>query len=235
MNIVIPMGGQGERFKQAGYGVYKPFLPLQDGRAMIEHVLECYPPAAHFILVVRKEHMEELAEAIPEFKARIFLCEERTPGPLQTLLWTKGVKEVVGTEDPLLIADCDSLISPRELVSALDTFSLTEADGGVTVRHCLDEGCSYAKVDAYGWVKETREKDPFTSTSTTGPYWFRRGMDLVRYGSKAMGDGVRSISPVYNYFLEDGKRVKAIAVNSFRHLGTPEAYETAINNTLSAK
>lgn len=235
MNIVIPMGGEGARFKEAGYGVYKPFLPMLDGRAMIEHVLECYPADAKYVLVVRKEHLGELAEFMPDFKARIFLCEERTPGPLQTLLWTKGVQEIIGGEEPLLIADCDSLISPKELVAALDTFCLTEADGGVTVRHCMDEGCSYAKVNAYGWVKETREKDPFTSTSTTGPYWFRSGREFVRYGSKAMGDGVRSISPVYNYFLEDDKRVKAVSVNTFRHLGTPEAYEQAISSNLSAK
>lgn len=229
MIVCIPMGGVGKRFKEAGYGVYKSFLPMGDGQAMIKHVLACYPKQAKYILAIRKEYLESLAEAIPDFVARIHVIEERTPGPLQTLLWNTPTLEALDIDEPLLIADSDSLISPSELLRVLDTFALAGADGGVTTRYCVDEQVSYARVDKGGWVEECREGDPFTTTSTTGPYWFRRGSDFVRVGLRAIAEGHRSISPVYNYLIGEGKRVMAINVGTFRHLGTPEAYEEAID------
>ena len=74
------------------------------------------------------------------------------------------------------------------------------------------------------WVTQTREKDPFTSWSTTGPYWFRSTLEFWKAGQKAAKAGHVSISPVYNYLKG---RTKAVPVGSFQHWGTPEAYEMA--------
>ncbi len=226
MQIVLPIGGLGKRFKDAGYIIPKPFLPLRT-EPLIKLVLSCYPKDAGKILVVRKEYMELLAEAIPDVKANIIVLDEKTKGPVHTLMSSVSCVRLLDTEEDILIADCDSLINRHELSSALDTFHIVSADGGVTVRHTEDPGCSYAKMDVENWVQETREKDPFTKFSTTGPYWWRHGSDFVACALKAMQDGIYSVSPCYNYLIAQGKKVKAVETESFQHLGTPEAYENA--------
>jgi NDP-sugar pyrophosphorylase family protein len=42
LNVLIPMAGQGKRFRQAGYDTYKPFLPIF-GKPMIQYVLDAFP------------------------------------------------------------------------------------------------------------------------------------------------------------------------------------------------
>ena len=56
MNIVIPVGGKGLRFYQAGYDTYKPFLPIGD-KTMIERVIDCVTPKDdhRFLLSIRAE------------------------------------------------------------------------------------------------------------------------------------------------------------------------------------
>ena len=43
LNLLIPMAGQGKRFRRAGYDTYKPFLPIF-GKPMIQYVLDAFPP-----------------------------------------------------------------------------------------------------------------------------------------------------------------------------------------------
>src|SRR5688572_14453615 len=42
LNLLIPMAGQGKRFRRAGYDTYKPFLPIF-GKPMVQWVLDAFP------------------------------------------------------------------------------------------------------------------------------------------------------------------------------------------------
>ena len=59
MDIVnlIPMAGEGSRFKKEGYLLPKPLIPV-NGTPMIVHALKSLPKAEKNILIVRKDQIE---------------------------------------------------------------------------------------------------------------------------------------------------------------------------------
>lgn len=54
INIVIPMAGDGSRFKVAGYNIPKPFIEFNN-KMMIEHVLSSFENIdVEFTLVIQE-------------------------------------------------------------------------------------------------------------------------------------------------------------------------------------
>lgn len=221
MRKFFPMGGTGKRFRDAGYPTPKPLLELH-GKRLIQWAIESTS------LLEGSYHYSPTLDVIqhPAFRVIPVGCWHivlaSTTGPLQTLLEAEGCLR--GVEEELLICDCDSAMNPQELAKAVEVFRLSGAEGGVTVRQTTDPYCSFAEFNAEWWVSQTREKDPFTSWSTTGPYWFRSADQFWRAAQKAAHAHHVSISPVYNYLAG---RTKAVPVESFQHWGTPAEYEAA--------
>ena len=231
MTVVFPIGGKGDRFVKAGYTVPKPFIML-NGKSLLAHAIGSYPKDAHFIFFVRPEYREEvgnIARAFLKSGTFVVVIPKETKGPIETILLGSILTEIKGE---VLFADCDSALSLTEVESALDLFRTSKADGGVTIRSTKDPDCSYCIFDSDRWVLKTKEKDRyfllndtdlFSKWSTTGPYWWKDFGTFVECASKAVGDGITSVSPVYNYLIQGGGKVKAFPVATFRHFGTPEA------------
>jgi hypothetical protein len=57
LNILIPMAGEGSRFKEAGYIFPKPIIEVK-GKPMIQLVVENIGYDANYIFIVRKEHYD---------------------------------------------------------------------------------------------------------------------------------------------------------------------------------
>ena len=178
------------------------------------------------MFVVLREHLElGLGSLLARLRrgAKIVPIDEVTEGPVCTVL---EVKSEIGTDSELLIADCDSvLVWPDRWV--VDWFKSCGATGGVTTRITRNPACSFAALDDRGWVLETREKDPFTMFSTTGPYWWRHGRDFVEAAEEMIAEDRRTtgefyVSPVYNYHIAAGGRVLSYPLPEFWSLGTPE-------------
>ena len=221
MILLMPIAGTGERFLTAGYTTPKPLLPYQ-GKPLIQLAVESYTHVSQWIFIVRAEMVSGGIESYLPTHSRMEVISQQTRGPVDTILSMR-----LDLNEELLIADCDSFLDPDEMTSALHAFRFHHADGGVTVRQTTDPHCSYAKLDRQGWVAETREHDPFSPWSTTGPYWWKSGQRFLSYAAHALKDGIVSVSPVYNYLLKDQGTVKAIAVSTFQHLGTPKDYEAS--------
>ena len=225
MLTVIPLNGTGERFKEAGYTTPKPFLPMQ-GKPLIEWVVDCLPDPLLFL--PRREYVNDILWGIMKRRsAEMIVQDADTPGPLVTI---HGAMQALDIDEEILVADSDSITDKKELLDAIQTFRDHHATGGVTVRMTSDPGCSYAKLSPDWWVQEIREKEVFTPWSTTGPYHFASGKELIGASYDALKDGIFSIAPIYNYITKTGGRVKAVPVFSFYHLGTPEAYEKYAND-----
>ena len=58
MQIVIPMSGFGERFRQAGYDVPKPLIEV-NGKCIIEYIIDMFPGETDFIFICNREHLDE--------------------------------------------------------------------------------------------------------------------------------------------------------------------------------
>ena len=170
MILFFPMGGTGKRFLEAGYALPKPLLEV-GGKRLIQWALESVTllkGSYHYSPSLTLAQHPLLMGLLPAGCWNVVM--EPTAGPLQTLLQAEGCLQA---NEELLICDCDSFLNPKELADAVEIFRGCEAAGGVTIRQTQDDQCSYAEVDREWWVSQTREKDPFTQWSTTGPYWFR--------------------------------------------------------------
>ena len=221
MKVFFPLAGEGKRFKNAGYTLPKPLLPLGNRRLIQLAIgsvsgIGCY---YHYLPSMDLAFHKELEGMLPPGCWHVIFAQ--TPGPLQTVL---EAEKCLQDNEELLIMDCDSLRDSVELNNAIQTFRLSGADGGVTVMKSNDPMCSYVEFNSEWWVSEAREKDPFTSWSSTGPYWFRTTSSFLEAAKKANNANHTSINPVYNYLPG---RTKAVPVSSFRHFGDPKAYEEA--------
>ncbi len=216
------MAGLGERFKKGGYETPKPFIKL-GGKCLSDLSIECYPKKSDFnkhYYIFRSEHKKYFSRKHKEY----YLMKENTKGPLETIIRQEKVLEEIATDESVLIADCDSMIKRGELLFILKFFKDNKADGGVPVRIASNKGYSYAKVSG-NTVLETREKDPFTNWSTTGPYWFKSGLDFIDAAIRTMKKGIYSLSPVYNDYIKNDKKVLCYPTETFIHLGTPKELE----------
>jgi NDP-sugar pyrophosphorylase family protein len=218
LTVILPIGGTGERFKNEGIKTYKPFIRL-DGKTIFELALASYPAHARYLIIIREEFEKQFAALSLTRNVSFLKLRENTRGPLETISCFFDDERING-ENQVLIGDCDALIAADELIRAVNFFCSVNAVGGVTIRRANNSQYSYCRLQDTE-VLETREKDPFSPWSTTGPYWWRTGKDFVTDARAALAEKIFSISPIYNFTIKRGGSVRAFSTETFEHLGTP--------------
>ena len=239
LNIVIPMAGLGSRFAKAGYKKSKPFIDVA-GKPMITRVIgNLYYPEARFILIGRKEHLDqekELVEKIKtDFDATFIGIDKLTEGTACTVLFSR---ELVNNDDPLLIANSDQLVDTRIEDYINDCFN-RNLDGSILtfIDHELNPKWSFAKLDENGLVIEVQEKKAISQFATVGIYLFSKGKDFVDNAVDMIIENDRINNefytcPVYNYLIKRGKKIGIYNINfeEMHGLGTPEDLENYLVN-----
>jgi dTDP-glucose pyrophosphorylase len=226
LNILIPMAGDGNRFKNAGYTSPKPLIEVH-GKPMIQLVVDNLGFDANYIFVVRKSHYKKynlknyLNLITPNCK--IVVVNHLTEGAACTTLLAK---EYINHKNPLIIANSDQFIEWNHLEFYCKVVQ-SEADGGILTFKSSHPNCSYVKLNGNGHVTELREKDPFTNIATVGIYYFRHGSEYVRYAEQMISKNLRVnnefyVAPVYNEYIHDSKKIKTFDVDEMYGLGIPE-------------
>lgn len=231
IDIVIPMAGKGSRFVDGGYTKPKPFIDVF-GKTMIENVLNNLKvDNARFILIARKEHIEDYPEAIKEIQDKynvVFLpIDITTEGAACTVLFAR---EFIDSNNPLIIANSDQIVDMNIqkfvsdcLVRNLDGSILTFKDP------FKSDKWSFAKTDKSGLVKEVKEKEAISDTATVGIYMFKKGKYFVENALDMIvrNDRVNNefyVCPVYNYIIKNNKKIGIydIPFENMHGIGTPQ-------------
>lgn len=209
INVVIPMAGEGSRFKTAGYTIPKPFIPVH-GKPMYKWVLDNvtghWPLVFH--LMVRKEHVSYYKD-VPE-NVHLHVVDRLTEGAACTVLL---VKELISTADPLLIVNSDQWLD-WDVDRFLDAALNSSFAGTISTFYqpvVTDLRWSYAAVDCDGLVSRVAEKEFIGPHATTGIYFWQHGADFVAAAEAMIAAGVRIngefyVCPVYN-FAAGAKRI----------------------------
>lgn len=162
LNIVIPMAGKGQRFRDAGYKTPKAMIPIQ-GKPMINWVVENLKSKRdNRVLLVSRQ---DINPDIPN--AQVVKLDRDTDGAVSTML---SVEHLIGRDDPLLIANCDQLL----LNFDADKFMENAADASVTVFSSDVPHHSYVRLDEDGYVTEVAEKKVISDLAVGGVYYFRK-------------------------------------------------------------
>lgn len=231
LNIVVPMAGLGQRFRDAGYLLPKPLIDVR-GRPMYSWAVDSLPleRAANliFVLLASEPGFETLRRDVVRRYAThnpvVLDVPEPTAGQAVTVL---RARHLIDDDEPLLVHNADTSFSVDVGWDAAvwrDGYA-----GALLVFRSTESRWSYSREGDDGLVVEVREKKVISPWASTGSYWFRRGSDFVRLADAQVA-ARRSeaseyyVGPLYNDLIADGGRVKNVRVQSVRCFGTPADY-----------
>lgn len=229
MNILIPMAGEGSRFKAAGYTFPKPLIEVM-GKPMIQWVIESLKaqPNDNFIFIVKKEHyykynLKDVFSVLLTNKFSIVCVDETTEGAACTTLLAKNY---IDNDVPLLIANSDQYAPINEI--NFYPFS-HKPDGIIYTFESVHPKWSFVRRSG-GRVVEVAEKKPISNEATCGIYWWQYGSDYVRYAEQMIAKNIRTnnefyVCPVFNEAIADKRFIMSLGVKEMWGLGTPEDLE----------
>lgn len=213
VTVVIPMAGKGQRFKDAGFFVPKPLIPIGN-KPMIERVVDNFRPNFdnHFILVTRND-------VAPKIDGKLYPLNHDTEGTVATIL---EIEHMIGRDDPLMIVNCDQLIPNFEP----DDFMSKSADCSVVVTKNDSPKHSYVKTEN-GLVTEVAEKQVISDKAIAGVYFYRKAKYFIDNAKKMIEKNLRVnnefyVSPVFNEIIADGLTVNTYEIDNWQPIGTPE-------------
>lgn len=231
LQILMPMGGLGRRFRDVGISTPKPLIPVL-GVPMFKRALASFDPFdghKRHIVVVRADDNAEfgLAGKVTEVDpgARIVLLEHDTRGAVETCLLAR---DQLDPELALVIMDCDiAFYSPHYFDAITQSLGEGGVDGLLLSFDSKDPRYSFAEVDASGMVVRTAEKKAISSHALMGAYFFTRAEVFLTAAEALMERQISSAMPeyyvslVYNELIASGKKVGLVS-GHFDCFGTPE-------------
>ncbi|PHJ63513.1 glycosyl transferase family 2 [Nostoc linckia z18] len=235
LNIVIPMAGKGSRFKNAGYTLPKPMIPVH-GKPMIQIVIENLEPSREhrFIFLCLQEHLKQfsLKKLLSELAPNCLIIEvdQVTEGAACTVLLAK---KYINNNDPLMIANCDQWIDIN-INAYLEKMDQTEADGFIMTMWADDPKWSFVRLDTFDHVCEVVEKEVVSNQATVGIYNYRRGADFVEAAEAMIIKNFRVnnefyVAPAYNQMISKNMKLDFYNIGQdgfgMHGLGTPTDLE----------
>ena len=245
VQVVVPMAGEGRRFRDAGYSTPKPLLPIH-GHAMFEVVLFNLVDSRikNFTIVARQEwnlgsKVREFSDNL-EIHIRLIEIDTTTGGPASTVMIAA---ETLDPTLPVVTANSDQFVnaSMAPLYSAITEGS---CDGALLTMKDSDPKWSYAASGPDGFVTRVVEKRVISDDATVGIYGFASASSMVT-SIKSMMDakdtvnGEFYVGPAYNYLINAGGRVSLQdlgPINSVMYgMGIPEDYENFLSSPVSRR
>ena len=86
---------------------------------------------------------------------------------------------------------------------------------------------SFVKLDKQGFVIEAAEKQLISKIATVGVHYFKKGSDFVKYANEVRGRRMKYkneffVTPIYNLFVQDKKKIITYPVKKMWPLGSPD-------------
>ncbi len=235
INCVIPMSGDGSRFKMAGYTDPKPFIHVaKKNMRMIEVVLDNLNLDANFIFIAKNEHIQSyhlvsILENVVKSPVTVIGVDKTTQGAACSILLAR---DIINNETPLLIVNSDQYVEwdSDEFYNMCRSIRHMPNGGGVISTFTPkpdDAKWSFAQVDDHGNVIRVAEKEVISNIATTGIYFWNKGCEFVRCANDMIqaDDRVRGefyVCPVFNYGIKHGLVFKTHHVKRMWSLGVPD-------------
>jgi len=234
INVLIPMAGEGSRFKAAGFDLPKPLIDV-NGISMIEKVYRNIGIDAHYIFIAQKKDIDKykIKEHLSKFCSDFTLIEQdgKLDGAAKSCLLAKNI---INDDSPILIANSDQYVEWNSNF-VVGQFINSGVDGAILTFDSVDTKWSYAKNNEHGVVSAVAEKNVISNNATCGIYYWKRGSDFVRYAEQMIKKQIKTnnefyVCPVFNEAIEDEKIIVIHKVDAMHGLGTPDDLKLFLEN-----
>ncbi len=234
LHIIMPMAGEGSRFRDAGWTTPKPLIELDSKPLFIRAIESVKVEGApmKYSFIVRQEHIDKygvdqgIKDIIPD--ALIYSVNKTTRGAVETCM---KAEEGIADDDAVVVMDCDLEFKSKkyaDIIKKILEMPAEKANGGALVSFESDlPKYSYAELGADGLVKRTAEKEVISNHALCGAYFFSSGKEFKNATHRLLNEPVMLkpefyVSLLYNYLLKDGSPVELAPMEMYRSYGTPE-------------
>ena len=238
--LVLPMAGDGSRFKEEKYILPKPLLEV-DGVPMVINAVNDLPLCDNKIFIVRNEHIEEygINDVIKNhFNSNVIGINGLTEG--QACTCEIGLNDF-DENKPILISACDNgIYYDTKLCQEL----LMDESIDVLVWSFRNNQTSKVNPNAYAWLKVNSDNniehvsckkfiydDPLKTHAIIGTIFFRKAKYFLEGLQKNIKENIRTnnefyVDDVLNQNIKDSLTVKVFEVDDYICWGTPNDYKT---------
>jgi len=233
MNIIIPIGGIGQRFKDEGYDMPKPLISVL-GKPMIYQVINSLQlENTDNIYIVYHNHLKKfnfetlIKFYFPKINIKFISLDYLTKGAAETVL--KGLETFTENElnDNVLLLDCDTFY----IDDIIGKYKSQYNKNTIFYFNSTDPKPIFSYINLKNnKVVEIKEKIKISDNANTGAYGFENGAELKQYCTKVLNlDKEVYISCVYEKMLDDNKTIIGSKIDNFNCVGTPLQLKTYCN------
>jgi len=238
--LILPMAGNGNRFKDNGYEIPKPLLDV-DGLPMVIRAVKDLPSCEKKIFISKKNDFIEfnIEKTLSEnYECEIILVDQVTKG--QACTCELAINKIE-REDPILISACDNGIyyDVGKLEKLFDDKSID-----IIVWSFRNHQTSKLNPDSYAWLdvdsdnniknvscKKFIYDDPLKTHAIIGTMFFRKSKYFFEglqknYDENITTNGEFYVDDVLNQNIKQGLKVKVFEVQDYICWGTPNDYKT---------
>lgn len=247
MNILIPMAGEGQRFKDEGYKYSKPVIPTYSKSTgellpMVVCATQDLPYVkelgSNVIYVDRDFHKDNGDEEIIKnyYPNSSFLTiDHLTEGQACTCMLAK---DYIDNDEELLIAGCDN-----GMEYSLSKFDEYRKKADVLVFTYRNNEAVLEKPAAYGWmiadeddritdisIKKAISDIPMKDHCVVATFWFKQGSIFVQATNRMIEQNDRINNEFYvdqaiKHVIELGYTARVFEIDRYIGWGTPKDYE----------
>ena len=235
MNIIIPIGGKGERFKNKGYNISKPLIKIFN-KEMILYVLDNLKLNEDdnvFIIYYNLEQINIIKYKYPLIN--FIKLNYQTKGAAETImLGLEKIKHMSNNKKCMLL-DCDTFYT-EDVLNLYRNIN----DNAVfyTLNYDNNPIYSYIKLNDNQQVISIIEKQKISDYANTGIYCFNDIDELYYYSKYVVDNNINSnnecyISCIIDVMINNKLIFCGIQINSnyVFNVGTPEQLDKYIKNT----
>ena len=241
MNIIIPIGGKGERFKNKGYVKPKPLIDIFE-KPMIFYVLDNLNINKSDTIYIIYNTILEKDDFIKIIKNKypfiVFIpLPKDTNGAAETIYL--GLNSIINSINIIkknIILDCDTFYKE----DILTTYRNSTYNNVVFYSKKENEKpiYSYIKMDKYFKIIDIKEKQKISNNANTGAYCFENINELHKYCKYIIDNNIvfnnePYTSCVINEMIQKDNIFYGIQLKdkSIVSLGTPDDVDNYVKNT----
>ena len=235
IHLVMPMAGEGLRFKKKEFQVPKPMI-LLDGKPFFywsTKSITNFIDVQDITFVVLKSHVIDfqIDKCIKQFfpDAKIVILNHTLNGALLTCL--EGVKHI-RDDLPIIFNDCDhAFVSQKFNEFCLHELS-APIDGALLTFKSNESKFSYLKLDEHENVVQTVEKQVISNYAICGAYFFKNKTIFLENSKEYLCSCHYQeyfLSGVYNIMAARHLVIKNFPCDVHCSFGTPEEFKGVKN------